>query len=323
MVKRLQNRIAESRLTLPLVAVYGLLVCVACGFFIMGLDSNMWKDQEWLSLVVLTGLSTLFMVELNNSNSLIRIYSRTVSCSFLMLTLMATFQFTSLQGSLVQLAFIVFYLFFLRAYQNKQDVGNVYSAFLAIGVASIWFIQILYFVPLFWLLLGIRVQAFSGKTLFASILGLITPYWFLLVYFLYQADYRTPIRHFLELGQFAKPADIFILSEHQLVTVAFVILLALTGMIHFLRQSSNDKLRTQMVYELFIMVTLYTIAFLVLQPQHYDFLFRILVVNTATFIGHFIALTRTKITNVAFIVIVLSTLFLTAYNLWNLSLMLS
>lgn len=286
----------------------------------MGLDSDMWKSPQWLSLVTVTGLSTLFMVELNNSNSLIRIYSRMVSCSFLVLTLMATFQFDSIRGGLVQLAFIVFYLFFLRAYQNKQDVGNIFSAFLAIGVSSIWFVQILYFVPLFWLLLGIRVQAFSAKTVWASLLGLVTPYWFLLVYFLYQIDYETPMRHFLELGQFTKPADIFFLNEHQLVTAAFVVLLVFTGIIHFLRQSSNDKLRTQMVYELFIFVTLYTIAFLVLQPQHYDFLFRILVVNTATFIGHFFALTRTKITNIAFMVIVLLTLLLTAYNLWDFSL---
>lgn len=320
MVKRLQNRIAESRMTLPLVAVYGILACVVCGHVVMGLDSNMWQSKEWLSLAAVIALSTLLMIELNNSNSLIRIYSRMVSCSFLFLTLMPTFQFVSLRGGLVQLAFIIFYLFFLRAYQDKQDVGHIFTAFLAIGVASIWFVQILYFVPLFWLLMGIRVQAFSAKTLFASLFGLVTPYWFLLVYFLYHVDYETPIRHFLALGQFAKPADIFVLSEHQLVSVVFVILLAFTGMIHFLRQSSNDKLRTQMVYELFIIVTLYTIAFLVLQPQHYDFLFRILVINTATFIGHFIALTHTKITNVAFIVILLTTLLLTVYNLWDFSL---
>lgn len=320
MVKRLQNRIAESRMTLSLVVVYGLLVCVLYGYVVMGLDSDMWKSPRWLLMVAVTGLSTLLMVELNNSNSLIRIYSRMVSCTFLMLTVMATFQLDSIRGGLVQLAFIMFYLFFLRAYQNKRDVGNVYTAFLTIGVASVLFVQILYFVPFFWLMLGIRVQAFSAKTFWASLLGLITPYWFLLVYFLYQSDYETPMRHFISLGQYTQPTDISILSEHQLVTVGFVLLLTLTGIIHFLRQSSNDKLRTQMVYELFLFVTLYTIVFLVLQPQHYNFLFRILVVNAATFIGHFLALTRTKITNIAFVVIVLLTLLLTAYNLWNISL---
>ena len=99
-------------------------------------------------------------------------------------------------------------------------------------------------------------------------------------------------------------------------TLLFVLLLTFTGIIHFLRQSSNDKLRTQMIYELFIFVTLAIILFYVLQPQHYVFLLRMLIVNTATLIGHFLALTRTKTTNIAFFVILALTLVLTGYNIF-------
>ena len=91
--------------------------------------------------------------------------------------------------------------------------------------------------------------------------------------------------------------------------------MAITGIVHFVRQRSRDKLRTQMIYELFLVVTLFTIVFLVLQPQYYDFLLRILIIHAAIFIGHFIALTRTKVTNIAVIVIIVATLALTAYNI--------
>ena len=71
-----------------------------------------------------------------------------------------------------------------------------------------------------------------------------------------------------------------------------------------------------MIYETFITVDICTIIFLVLQPQHYNILMYIMIINTAPLIGHFIALTHTWITNIAFYVILIAALALTAYNLW-------
>ena len=348
-MRRLQNKIAESRMTLSLVSILGALLAVAYGAFGLQLGNLVFSNAGWWVQVALIALSTMLMVELNNSNSLIRIYSRMVSCSFLLLTLMAlpvsdasvaTFAPVSLsafQPSLVALSFIVFYLFFLQAYQDQTAVGMIYGAFFALGVGSMFFVHLFYFVPLFWLLMGIRLNAMGWRTFFASLLGLITPYWLIGGWFLYQQDYLTPLNHFMSLAQFVPLHEVFSLqgqhaapffTEPELLltlhgsvlapvfTLLFVLLLTFTGIIHFLRQSSNDKLRTQMIYELFIFVTLAIILFYVLQPQHYVFLLRMLIVNTATLIGHFLALTRTKTTNIAFFVILALTLVLTGYNIF-------
>ena len=336
-MKRAQNRIAESRSTLPVVSVIGALVAVAIGAFGMGLGRDVFVSVEWWVLVCILVVSTMLMVELNNANSLIRIYSRMVSCSFLLLTLMATFLFPSLRGAVVGLSFIVSYTFFLRAYQDRTAVGSIFAAFLALGAGSLFFAQLLYFVPLFWLLMGIRLNALSWRTFFASLFGLVTPYWLVAPYFLYTQDYLTPMNHFLCLGEFLPLQTVFslegplvapfftdpvlLLTPHGSVlapifTLCFVLLLTFVGIIHFLRQSSSDKLRTQMVYEMFIIVTLAIILFIVLQPQHLNFLLRLLIINTATLIGHFLALTRTKLTNVAFFLILALTFLFTGYNLF-------
>ena len=239
-----------------------------------------------------------------------------VSCSFLVLTLMASFLFPSVGGGVVGLCFIVFYVFFLHAYQDRLAVMPIFTAFLALGIASFFFVKILYFVPLLWLLMAVRLQAFSARTFFASLLGLLTPYWLLSVYFFIKNDFDAPLRHFQRLTQFDFPSlNHILLADNQIVTAIFLIFLAITGIVHFVRQRSRDKLRTQMIYELFLVVTLFTIVFLVLQPQYYDFLLRILIIHAAIFIGHFIALTRTKVTNIAVIVIIVATLALTAYNI--------
>ena len=155
-MKRFQNKVAESRYALTLMAIYALGV-----WYLGGLVEN----QLYLQLAFL-GVSTYLMMEINNSNALIRIYSRMVSCSFLALTSMATFLFPSLRESIVQLCLITSYTIIFHIYQDKDSPGLMFYAFLCLGIASVLFIQVLYFVPLLWLLIGFKMMAFSFVELF-------------------------------------------------------------------------------------------------------------------------------------------------------------
>ena len=70
MRKRIKNRIAGSRFAFPVMAVYGIVVWLLAGA----------AGEMWWAQFAMYAVSTLLMVMLNNSNSLIRIYSRMVSC---------------------------------------------------------------------------------------------------------------------------------------------------------------------------------------------------------------------------------------------------
>ena len=109
---------------------------------------------------------------------------------------------------------------------------------------------------------------------------------------------------------------VFPIYQRLLITLAWVIFLFIVGMIHFIRNSYYDKIRTRMFFEVFITIGICCIVFLVLQPQHYNCLTGMLIVNTAPLIGHFIALTQTKFTNFSFHLILLITVLLTFYNIW-------
>ena len=61
---------------------------------------------------------------------------------------------------------------------------------------------------------------------------------------------------------------------------------------------------------------LLTVIFLVLQPQHYDMLIRILIINVSPLIAHFLSLTYTRITNIAFYVICSVAVLLMLFSLW-------
>ncbi len=306
MRKFTQNKVAESRLALPTTIVYAVVV-----WLLAGLVQGGW----WLQFGCFA-LAALLMVELNNINALIRIYSRMVSCSFLVLSSMLCFLFPSTPGAITSPLVIGSMVSLFAGYQDKQAAKPSYYAFLLIGLASLTFVHILFFVPLIWLLMAFLLQCLSWRTWFASILGLLTPYWFGCCWWAWQQDISFVFNHFMALGDFARPLDFSLLTIQQTVSLAVVMLFAVIGIVHYIRKYHDDKIRIRLIYGIFIWTDLATALFLVLQPQHYDHLIRMMVINTAPLIGHFLALTRTRWTNMAFFAIVAVVLIMTGFNLW-------
>lgn len=244
MKKRLQNRVALSRWALPVTIVYGLAICLIVGMM----------EREQLSTFVLLVVSSLMMAELNNSYSLIRIYSRMVSCSFLVMTSMCLRLFPSAEVVVVQLTFIAFLLLIWRAYQNPGAVGWVFYAFLALGVSGIVFPKALLFVPVLWVLMGTNVLCLSARTLLASILGLLTPYWFFAAWLFYTNDLGMLAGHFASVVSFQPLFQFNGIDIHHLLTFGFILLVAVIGATHFLIYSYRDRIRIRLIYETFIVL---------------------------------------------------------------------
>lgn len=306
LVKRFQNKVAESRISLPITAVYALLVCLGCGF---------WEQQLWWQFAVLA-VSSFLMMELNNANALIRIYSRMVSCSFIAFVMMAKFLLVSLPCGIVQLFFIAFFLFFFKAYQDKRATGTVFYAFAMLGIASTQFVQILYFLPIALVLLFTNILAGTARTLCAALMGVLMPYWFVGGYCIYADKLDALVGHVQGLWTFTPIADINGLDLHQIVTFVLLAFVSVVGMVHFHRNSYKDKIRTRMLFETFTTFNLIIMVFMVLQPQHFNSLLGMLIVCTAPQTGHFISLTNTKLTNATFVVLLFVVMAITVFNIW-------
>lgn len=304
-MKRLQNRIATSRWTLPVTVTYGLAVSLAA--WLLG-------ESMWLNFALLFA-STLMMVKLNNSNALIRIYSRMVSCSFLVMTTMSLFLFRTVSVAVVQITFIAFLLFLLRTYQNPNATGLTFYAFCALGIGSAVFPQILLFLPALWIVMAVYMQCFSPRTFLSSILGVIAPYWFVAAWLIYTGRVDWLSTHFLSVLQFGKPFLATNVGPHEWMTFGFVLFCAILGGVHFAMYSYQDRIRIRMIYELFIVLDTLTILFGVIQPQHFGFLLGISIVLTAPLIGHWLALTHSRLSNIVSMVLAAGALALTFFNL--------
>lgn len=304
-MKRLQNRIAESRWALPVTAVYTLALWLT-----QGTEGYM----PYLKLGIFA-LSAYLMVELNNRNALIRVYSRMVSCSFLVLTTMALPMLASTEVIAVQTCFVAAYLILFGCYQDKYSQGRMFYAFMFIGCASISFVQALFFIPVFWILIATNLMAFSGRNFWASVIGLTVPYWFIAGYCAITGNIDYFATHFAPEVWVTPFTQYNLPGIDKTVTIAFIILIGIIGIVHFMRNSYMDKIRTRMIYELIIVMTVATTAFIALQPQHAGPLTGILTINVSILIAHFIALTKTRLTNITFIVLALIAVGITVANL--------
>ncbi|EKY04274.1 hypothetical protein HMPREF9151_00048 [Hoylesella saccharolytica F0055] len=305
-VKRLQKQIAGSRRV--------LLVTIVCVVMIL-MVGGLLRQQLWLQLSGLA-LSIYLMFLLDKANVLLRIYSQLVPSSFLVLVMVGNLIFPSVQSTVVQVSFVGYYLFSFSTYQDSSAAGYTFYAYVCIGIASTVFIQILFFVPLLCFLHKTKVLSMSRKSFWAALLGLLVPYWFMGVYAVYKNQFGRLIEHFTSIVIFQPFFDISVVSTPQLLTFSYISLLAFVGISNSLGNRSGDKIRTRMFYEMFSLIDICCMAFIILQPQHFDRLLPIMIVTTAPLIAHFFAFANTTFNNMVFQLILGSAFVLTVYNLY-------
>lgn len=288
MEKQLHNRIAESQLTIYVCAIFSIVTWIVAGLL---------TKQLWIQLASMF-ITCYLMIEMSRHLILLRIRSWMVTSTFMMLTACCGFTYPSISTGILSLcaAFSMFMLFL--TYQNPTDVGHTYYAYLSLGVASLFLVQTIYVFPLIWVLSRFLLQTFNWRTWVISLLGLITPYWFALPWFIYQQDYDSIIAHFQPLVEFQRPEEG--LQPIQLVFFAFVGLLTIIGAIHFWRESYKERIRTRQLYTFILWTGLAVSLVIILQPQHYNTLIRVVLVCLCPFIAHFFTLSQSKITKYLF-----------------------
>ena len=337
--------IAESKQALPVVIVYAVIVLLAGGAYFCSAtdytvelplvgDTRLYVHHSTLAQMLMLALCVIAMLLLTTRHPLIRIYSRIVSCAYIALNVMAVgvlFQFQPpapwgddwgiIHCLAVQLCLILFYILLFNTYQKPKSQGTVLIAFACIGIASIFFIQIVFFVPLLWLLMARNMMVYGTRMLAASTLGVMLPYWFIGAVCIFTGKTTTLLQHLTSIAVFVKPDEwldvTMSTSLYTAVTVAFMLLLAVTGIVHFTRTSYKDSIRVRMMFEVIISLTVTAFIFIALQPQHVIMLLNILIINASVLIGHYIALTGTRWTNASFFLLIALTLAITAFNIYG------
>lgn len=168
MQRRLQNKIAESTWTLPIVSVFVAL----CWLLPFG---HRWEEPVGLGVCVLT---TYVLLELNTANALLRVRSRMVSVVYLLLVCLCgwlhVFNLTCLAALCIVLSFYTLF----QTYEQVEAVFPTFHAYLFIALASLVWPPLLWLALIQWWNQTIFLRSMSWRGLWAAILGAFTPYFF-------------------------------------------------------------------------------------------------------------------------------------------------
>lgn len=294
----LRNRIAASTLTLPVTS----LITVATWLLPFLNEADAGQGNSLWAGLAFAAIITYLLAEWNNRNALLRVRSRMVSSTYLMLLAVCPVLHPLSYSMLPELCLILSYFALFTTYGNPHARGGTFHAFFFISLGSLCYAPLLLLAPAFLLAMAIQLRSLTGRTFGTAVLGLILPYWLMTGYALWDAQPESLGNRLAKLWSWQDPAWDFIQTGDASVfqalpfwfigtsgTVAFLSIIAI---VHYLRTAYNDKIRTRMLFYILITNEVLILAACCLLPTHHQTLLRLLLLNSSPIIAHHLTLSR-------------------------------
>lgn len=294
---------ATGRFTLPVV----ILICL----LLWGSTFQEWNELISLGVTIIIGY---VFIETNTTFNLIRTRTSMPVCLYWLIATALFFLHPFEWTNLVPLVFILATYQLFHSYESVSSSPFIFHSFLFIGLGSIAFPQLLYMVPMLWGSM-IPFRAISIKSFFASIIGLMTPYWFIFGYALYFNEMHillTPLREAAHLY----PIDYSHLTLPEIASWGFITLLLIVSGFHYWQISYMDKTRTRIYHSYLAIAGFWATLLSILQPVHLCEWLSIQLICTAFLCGHLFSLTRNRFSGIFFIVTFVLYILLMSFNLW-------
>ena len=302
-LNRFQIQVATGRFTLPVV----ILICL----LLWGITFQEWKDCLYLAITAIIGY---LMIEMNTAFTMIRTRTTMPVCIFWMIATSLFFLRPFEWGNLVPLAFLLSVYQLFQSYESSSPAIPIYHAFFFISLGSLAFPPFIYFAPILWGSM-IPFRSLNGKSLLASLLGIITPYWLLFGYAFYFDQMSLFLDPLKEMIRFY-PIEYGHLTVSEIASWGIITLLLIISGFHYWQISYMDKTRTRIYHSFLVIVGLCVTLWSILQPIYLHELIVIQLICAAFLGGHLFTLTRNRFSGILFIVTFILFILLMSFNLW-------
>ncbi len=223
------------------------------------------------------------------------------------------FPFKSTSIGIFCLILALYQLF--TSYHQVFSVWNAYYAALLIGLGSLCWIHILWFIPLFWYGMY-SFKAFGIRTFLASLLGVGTIYWFLLGWCVWQKDFSALTIPFATLVK----VSVLIVSDFGLIdwlSTVYVALLTFTAVIYIITHEFEESLRTRQYLWLLIVFALFSFLLFFLHEQSSEEYLMVACMPAAILLSHYFTVKKGRFNWRLFHFTVLFLLTIVVLRVWN------
>ena len=142
--------------------------CILICLLLRIITGNEWQDV--INLLV-CALTAYLLIEINTAFTLIRTRSTLHVSFYVFLSTACLFLHSFQYAVFAPLTFLIAISQLFSSYESPYPAGSIFHAFFFIGLGSLLFPQLLYFVPLFYLGM-ISFRSLSLKSFFAGLTGL-------------------------------------------------------------------------------------------------------------------------------------------------------
>lgn len=201
------------------------------------------------------------------------------------------------------------------SYHDPDSTDKAFNATLLIGIGSLLWIHILWFVPLFWIGMY-NFRCLSPRTWLASLLGLCTIYWFVLGWCVYANDFTpfsTPFHTLLKI----RPLSIIGSNWIDWLQILLLALFTLIASLNILTHEYDDNLRTRQFLSFLILSFVWSFAQFFLYEQSSEEFLEIGCVPAAILIAHLFTVKRGRYLFWSFHFFLLSFILLLILRVWN------
>lgn len=328
--KRFQNKVTAGRLTLPVATLLSLFCWTLASAALPQLQVvddgyPLWQAVNqsyiptWASKTLgflLYAIIGYFLIELNNAFTIIRMRASVQTSIYLLLISVCPVMHRLYAGNVASAAFLVSLFFLFRGYQHPRPAGALFGSFFFIGVGSLFFPQLMLFVPIFWIG-AYSFQALTLKSFCGSVVGWFLPYWFLLGHAYFHDNMELFYQPFVQLCTFQSICwDA--LPLWRVATLGYLFLLFVVSGVRCFVAGYEDKIRTRSYLHFLIFLSFCIFVYIVLQPSQTVNLLPLLLIGVSILAGHLVALTNSKVSNLFFICMLVMLVLLFSFNIWTL-----
>ncbi len=217
-------------------------------------------------------------------------------------------------GNILACLLLGSFFFLFHTYQRIEPVNLAFHGFFLYGIASLFFPQFIWLLPLF-IVMQAWLYDVTIRTLLACIMGFVLPYWFLLGYTSYIRDWSLFSVIYQEISEF-RGIGYSGIGIEEWISLAAMLLMTLWCAVRYAGNSYQDKIRTR-VFMFYIMTTgAIMVLMLFLQPHLHALLLPPAITCGSIVIGQYFAVTRNKQSLVSLIILLVMLVVLFILDLW-------
>ena len=178
--QRFQNRVTAGRFTLPAAILISVACWILSAILLPDLEIRKGNYPLWdifyssciptwgtrLFSFILYSVIGYFLIGLNNAFAIIRMRASVQTAIYFLLISVCPTMHILYAGDLVAVTFLIALYFLFKSYQQSKSASYLFHAFVFIGMGSLLFPQLIFFVPVFW------IGAYSFQSLHPRVFSL-------------------------------------------------------------------------------------------------------------------------------------------------------